>query len=77
MNSILEQFARQWLKENLAKLPEAWVKNFKLMYANDYHAPIDEVVDEVPIDRLSWAMEQVENSLKKLSQGESHDRPRT
>jgi len=27
---------------------------------------IDEVVNEMPDDKLDWAMQQVENSLKKL-----------
>ena len=75
MNSQLQNFARQSLRDGLAQLPEDWQKKFKWMYARnggkrsleDAEAmPIDAVVDEVPGEKLDWAMQQVENSLRKL-----------
>lgn len=75
MNSKLEQFAREDLIKGLSKLPNDWQVNFKLMYGRNYGKrsvedtkalPIEYVVKEMPIDNLDWAMEQVENSLKKL-----------
>jgi hypothetical protein len=66
MNQLLEKFARDWLKENLAKLPERNQRTFRLMYShNNLERPINEVVDAITIDKLDWAMTQVENSLKK------------
>lgn len=74
MNTQLQNFARATLKDWLAKLPESNHDVFKLMYARnggkrsveDAKAmPINEVVDEMPADKLDWAMQQVERTLKK------------
>ena len=66
MNEKLQQFARSELKKGLAQLPLGWQQKFCLLYANK-HAPVDEVVDNLPESKLDWAMQQVENSLRKLS----------
>ena len=72
MNNQLQQFARNTIKSGMAKLPEHMQDTFKLMYGrnggrrnvDDAKAmPINEVVDEIPADRLDWAMQQVERSL--------------
>jgi hypothetical protein len=66
MNHLIEQFARDWLKEHLPKLPESNHRTFRLMYSHkDLEKPLDAVVDGMPTDKLDWAMTQVENSLKK------------
>jgi hypothetical protein len=66
MNHILQKFARDWLKENLAKLPESNHDVFKRMYSPfAIAATTDRVIDQMPADKLDWAMTQVENSLKK------------
>src|SRR5881227_2872342 len=66
MNHLLEKFARDWLKEHLAMLPESNHRVFRLMYSHkDLEKPIAAVVDAIPITKLDWAMTQVENSLKK------------
>jgi len=82
MNSILQDFARSWLRENLTRLPEDHHRNFKTMYGRGWkgETPIhsrsvkeaqalelDAVVDDIPPGRLSWAMEQVVRSLHKIS----------
>jgi len=76
MNKKLEKFCRDSLK---AKLPEVWQNTFKLMYGRNsgkrsvedsQKMLIDVVVDEIPTQKPSWAMEQVENSLKKLEKPE-------
>jgi hypothetical protein len=85
MNDQLQQFARQSLKDGLAKLPEGNHRIFKLMYGRGNHENltskipsmrtveeaeamnINDVVDEMPAEKLDWAMQQVENSLKKLA----------
>ncbi len=66
MNEILEQFARQTLKDGLKKCTEEQVMVFKRMYSHkNLEAPIDEVVDKMPVDKLDWAMMQVQATLKK------------
>lgn len=76
MNSQLEQFARNTLKQQLNSLPDSWINTFKLMYGRkggkrsveDAKAmDIGAVVDEMPIDQLDWAMQQVSNSISKLA----------
>ena len=78
MNDQLQQFARRNLKEGLAQLPHGWQDTFRLMYARDngrrsvvdaLAMPIDEVVDLVPEDKLDWAMQQLDNSLKLFKEG--------
>lgn len=85
MNEKLQVFARESLKNGLAKLPEGWQRKFKLMYGRGNHEnltskipsmrtveeaeamDINAVVDEIPAEKLDWAMQQVENSLQKLN----------
>jgi len=68
MNQKMESFARQQLKQGLAQLSEAHHKLFKQMYS--YKHPdrsIDEIIDNMPADKLDHAMSQVERSLQKIS----------
>ena len=66
MNEELQEFARKKLKEGLAKCTEGEQRLFKQMYYYpNLEAPIGEAVDAIPEDKLSWAMKQVENTLKK------------
>lgn len=68
MNKQLEDFARKTIKEGLAKCPEDWQVIFKRMYAHgDLEKDINQVVDDMEADKLDWALQQVENSLKKLA----------
>jgi len=85
MNPKLQQFARDQLKEGLAKLPPSYQRIFKLMYGRGNPdnltsliptmrtveeteaMDVNDVVDEIPDNKLNWAMQQVDNSLKKLS----------
>lgn len=77
MNNQLQSFARTSLKSDLATLPEGWQRKFKLMYGraggmrsveDSCAMDINEVVDEIPDEKLDWAMQQVDNSIKKLSE---------
>jgi hypothetical protein len=78
MNDTLQKFARQQLKEGLARLPESSHIMFKRMYAGtgtgkqegmclpgDLDRDINEVVDAMPAERLDWAMQQIERSIKR------------
>ena len=66
MNNQLQNYARTSLKEGLAKCREGQQMMFKRMYANgNLNASIDDVVDNMPEDKLDWAMQQVERTLSK------------
>lgn len=68
MNQMLQTFARQYLKDGLAKLPEGHVDVFRRMYSHkNPTALIPDVVDRMPVEKLDWAMQQVANSLEKQS----------
>ena len=64
MNKQLQDFARQTLKTGLMRLPESNHVIFKRMYAPDnLDADINDVVDNMPEDKLNWAMQQVQRSI--------------
>ena len=65
MNNTLQSFAKNQLKEGLKQCTEAQQLLFKRMYShNNLTLSIDDVVDKMPEDKLSWAMEQVEKTLR-------------
>lgn len=69
MNSQLVAFARSTIKTDLSKLSPAHHNRFKQMYARGkggMNKPINQVVDEMEPHLLDWAMQQVENTLKKI-----------
>ncbi|MCK4446014.1 MAG: hypothetical protein KAW56_02925 [Candidatus Marinimicrobia bacterium] len=67
MNSQLEAYARQKIKEGLSKLSEGHQIIFKRMYSHEnLKLPIDKVVDNMPKEKLDWALTQVQNSLNKI-----------
>ena len=75
MNKTLEASARNYLRTELSRLAASQQMIFKLMYGRlnekrPYEAAkalsIETVVAEVPVDKLNWAMIQVENSVKKM-----------
>jgi len=74
MKNQLKAFAHQTLQDGLDRLPAGWQNKFKLMYGRrggkrsvvDCEAmPMSDVIAEIPDGNLDWAMQQVENSLKK------------
>lgn len=66
MNSQLENYARQTLKENLINCSQEQRQLFKRMYSqNGLDIPIEIVVDSMPEEKLDWAMQQVERTLIK------------
>lgn len=74
MNDKLQQFARQSIKDGLAKLPEKAHQVFKKMYGGKQSVAecialdINEVVDSMPENSLDWAMRQVQRSLDKIAE---------
>jgi hypothetical protein len=80
VNSLLEVFARQYLIDNLSKLPNDWQKKFKMMYWK--HAKYENVgeaitinteefISRLPSEVLDWAMSQVERSINLLREREN------
>lgn len=66
MNKTLDKFARDSLKEGLAKCTDGQQLLFKRMYAHgNLDMDINDVVDSMPADNLDWAMQQVESTLAK------------
>lgn len=69
----LQAFARQSLKDGLAQCSPAQQHRFKLMYAPgayegraELDTPINEVVDKMPVEKLDWAMQQVDRTVAEL-----------
>lgn len=67
MNNTLREYAKSEIISGLEKLPESWVKKFKMMYShNDLDASISDIIDKMPDEKLDWAMQQIYNSINKL-----------
>ena len=75
MNKILEKYARQQLKQCLGWLPEVKYQLFKRMYSSKgiLTKPIDEVVDEMPANKLDGVLSQVERTLLKAKEYEDEN----
>jgi hypothetical protein len=66
MNDKIQQFARQELKDGLAQCTDAQQFMFKRMYSHgNLDLDIDQVVDNMPEEKLDWAMQQVQRTLGK------------
>lgn len=60
----MENYARTELKAQLASCDEKQQLLFKRMYSHaDLTKSIDEVVDSMPVEKLDWALSQVERTL--------------
>jgi hypothetical protein len=65
MNKTISNNTRQLLKDNLSKCTEPQQHLFKRMYSTDTTLPIDTIVDNMPDDKLDWALTQVEKTIEK------------
>jgi len=66
MNSQIESYARQTLKDGLSKCTEDQQFLFKRMYSHgDLELSINDVVDLIETEKLDWSMQQVERTLAK------------
>jgi len=69
MNKTLEKFARNSLKEMLSHMTDSQQLLFKRMYANGkLDKEINKIVDDMPAEKLDWAMTQCENTINKEKQ---------
>lgn len=65
----VEKYTRQEIKEGLTQLSDKHVDIFKRMYSPDnLSLDIDTVVENIPNERLNWALVQVTNSVNKLQE---------
>ena len=66
MNKTIEQFARQQIKQKLARCTFEQQKLFKRMYSpQNIDALLVDVCDNMPTEKLDWALTQIEHTLKK------------
>ena len=72
MNEELSTYARKFLKENIPKCSEGEIHVFKMMYSPvNPQLDIDKVIDQMPDEKLDWAMSQVNNTMKKVKKDET------
>lgn len=63
MNDKLRKFAKDYLKNELPKLSAKSINLFKRMYSHqNLDLDINDVVDNMPNEKLDWAMQQVERT---------------
>lgn len=68
-NETVVSFTRQSILSGLSELPSKYVDMFKRMYSfQNRHAPIEEIVANMPEEKLDLALTQVERSLTKINQ---------
>jgi hypothetical protein len=68
MNKQLSNFARQKLKDGLAQLPLSNQTMFKRIYSHkNLDLDINTVVDNIPEEKLDWAMQQVQRTIDKIA----------
>lgn len=66
MNNALQEYARNYLKTRLNACTDGEVLVFKRMYSHEnLDKDINLVVDDMPEDKLDWAMEQVRRTVEK------------
>ena len=70
MNQTLQKFARLYIKDGLNRCTDKEVSLFKRMYAKNQETPKDKVVDDMPEEKLDWAMQQIDRTLEKRSEKE-------
>lgn len=62
----LQDYAKSVLKDGLSQCTDAQQVMFKKMYAhNEMNKDINDIVDPLPEDKLDWAMQQVERTLRR------------
>lgn len=66
MNTSTEIWVRGEIKKQLALCTDGQQTMFKRMYAhNDLDQSISTIVDNMPVEKLEWALSQVERTLEK------------
>ena len=64
MNNKLQSFARQTMLDGLDQCTDGQIRRFKQIYAGgNLERTIEDVVANMPEEKLDWAMQQVERTL--------------
>ena len=72
MNEELQSYARSYILDGLSKLPEHNRTIFRMMYGRNngkrslelsLGMSLEDVVKEIPSNKLDWAMQQIKNTL--------------
>lgn len=75
MHDALKSYAHQYIRDGMSNIPEEWHVTFKNMYGRKggkrsledaQKMTIDEVLLEIPDDKLDWVMQQIDASIRKL-----------
>lgn len=78
VNKTMADFARKEILNGLNQLSLENQEIFKLFYGRNHgkrsvedakNMSIEDVISEIPDERLSWALSQVENTFKKKAEG--------
>ena len=60
----IDKFRRDELKQLLAQCTEKQHHTFRLMYSHkDLEKPINDVVDDMPAEKIDWAICQTETTV--------------
>jgi len=66
MNDTISNYAREQIKQQLFELPERYQLFFKRLYSHeDQKKPLNEIIDNIPEEKLNWVLTQVENTRIK------------
>lgn len=71
MNKTVVRFMREQIKKGLDKLEDKHRLFFKRMYSQAIMSKsINDIIDNMPEQKLDWALTQIENTLKEEKEGE-------
>ena len=71
MNEEAKNFYKKEILTGLLSLPKNWQTTFKRMYSHgNLSKSIEDTINDMPEDKLDWALTQVTNSIKKLAKAE-------
>lgn len=75
-SEVLQDFVRQKLKDGLLKCRSEHNHMFKRMYSHEnLSADLNDVVDAMPVDKLDWAMRQVERTIEEYGPDSPQEPP--
>ena len=65
-NERIIDFSRAEIIKGLNKCTVDQISIFKRTYSsNDLLKPINEIVNNMPVDKLDWALSQIDNTVEK------------
>lgn len=66
MNKTIEKFVRKILFKKLSRCTKDQILFFKRLYSHqDLEKDTKKIVDEMPLNKLDWALSQVEATIEK------------